>query len=204
MASVGSVACDIGAPSSPLGLVGCPGRSAHHVDWVQLDRWVGITVPHLLVGLLVDRNALFDGGITSLSVALGLIGLVDEWFLSGRLALSIGSSWIGGLGSKRCPMHWDFWLTVTRCVIPFSVDRRFGIGLPSGFCLAELRYKWQASIGDLASVCLVASASLNCALPPLVCFLSTGTCPRTRGAAPTQHAPRMASWISTTAASSES
>ena len=49
----------------------CPGRSAHHVKWVQLDRWVGITVPHLLVGLLVDRDALFDGGITSLSVALG-------------------------------------------------------------------------------------------------------------------------------------
>ena len=54
-----------------VGLIGRPGRSAHHVEWVQLDRWVGITVPHLLVGLLVDRDALFDGGITSLSVALG-------------------------------------------------------------------------------------------------------------------------------------
>ena len=71
MASVGSAACDIGAPPSLVGLVGCPGRSPYHVKWVQLDWWVGITVPHLLVGLLVDRDALFDGGITSLSVALG-------------------------------------------------------------------------------------------------------------------------------------
>ena len=58
--------------------------------------------------------------------------------------------------------------------------------------------KWPASIGGLALVCLVASVSLNCASSPLFClFLSTGTCPRTRRAAPTQHVPRMASWIST-------
>ena len=46
-----------------------PGRLPCPVKWLQLDRWVGITVPHPL-GLLVDRDALCDGGIASLSVAL--------------------------------------------------------------------------------------------------------------------------------------
>ena len=55
--------------SSWIGWMSWPVGASCQVGPVGSVGW--ITVPHLLVGLLVDRDALFNGGITSLSVALG-------------------------------------------------------------------------------------------------------------------------------------